>query len=400
MTRVSTAQVFETGIATLQARQRHLTDAQQQLTSGKRISRLSDDPANAARAERALAAEQRAAADQRALEASRAAMTQLEAAFGDATDLLAQARELVVAAGNPSYSAAERRSIAERIAGLRAQLLAIANRGDGAGGYLFGGQGSAQPPFVDAPGGVQYAAAAGAQQAASDELLPLSTDGERAWLTARSGNGVFETAATTVNGTGWIDAGRVTQPSQLTGQPYSVSFSVGAGGTTYTVLRNGGATALANVPYVSGQAIQIDGMAFTITGAPADGDRFDLAPASDTLSVFDVLEHASTSLAAAAATPTQVTQTVADALRDLDAAGAPLAARRADAGAWLSRLDDVASRVAGQSLRAAGERSNAEDLDMVHAISDFQLQQTGYDAALRAYSMVQRLSMFDYFNGR
>jgi flagellar hook-associated protein 3 FlgL len=33
---------------------------------------------------------------------------------------------------------------------------------------------------------------------------------------------------------------------------------------------------------------------------------------------------------------------------------------------------------------------------MVHAISEFQQQQTGYDAALRAYSMVQRLSLFDY----
>jgi len=33
---------------------------------------------------------------------------------------------------------------------------------------------------------------------------------------------------------------------------------------------------------------------------------------------------------------------------------------------------------------------------MVQAISDFQLQQTSYDAALRAYSMVQRLSLFQY----
>jgi flagellar hook-associated protein 3 FlgL len=33
---------------------------------------------------------------------------------------------------------------------------------------------------------------------------------------------------------------------------------------------------------------------------------------------------------------------------------------------------------------------------MVQAVSSFQNQQTGYDAALRAYSMVQRLSLFDY----
>lgn len=74
MMRVSTAVSFDTGVSTLQQRQRELVDAQQQLTSGKRIARLSDDPSAAARAERALAAEVRAEADQRALDASRSAM--------------------------------------------------------------------------------------------------------------------------------------------------------------------------------------------------------------------------------------------------------------------------------------------------------------------------------------
>lgn len=396
MTRVSTAQTFEAGIHTLQTRQRELTEAQVQMTSGKRISRLSDDPASAARAERAIAAEQRAAADQRALEASRSAVIQIEAAYGDANDLLEQARELVVAAGNPLYGAGERRAIADRLAGLREQLLQIANRGDGTGGHLFGGQGITQPPFVDAPGGVQYAAAPGVQQAASDEALPLAADGRAAWLAARSGNGVFVTAATTSAGSAWIDAGRVTQPSALTGSPYSVQFSVAGGVTTYSVLRNGAATALSGVPYVSGQAIQIDGMAFTVSGAPADGDRFDITPSADDLSVFAVFDRLVAALGNVLATPVQVTQSVADGLRDLEASGAALSSRRADAGSWLNRLDDAESRVAGERLRAAQERSNAEDLDMVHAISEFQLRQTGYDAALRAYSMVQRLSLFDH----
>ena len=33
---------------------------------------------------------------------------------------------------------------------------------------------------------------------------------------------------------------------------------------------------------------------------------------------------------------------------------------------------------------------------MVQAISDFQNQQTGYEAALKTYSMVQRMSLFHY----
>ncbi|HEU5294391.1 MAG TPA: flagellin [Burkholderiaceae bacterium] len=83
-------------------------------------------------------------------------------------------------------------------------------------------------------------------------------------------------------------------------------------------------------------------------------------------------------------------------LRDIDAAALRLGSTRADAGSWLQRIDNVESRAAGQKLLAQSEQSNAEDLDMVHAISAFQLKQTGYDATLRAYSTMQRLSLFNY----
>ena len=384
MIRISTANAFNIGIATLQKRQGDLTDAQQQLTSGKRISRLSDDPVAAARAERARAAQARSDADQRAIDASRATVQQIESAFGDANDLVQQARELLVAAGNTSYGPQERQGLAQQLAAIRSQLLQVANRGDGAGGYLFSGQGVTAPPFVDAAGGVTYAATAGTTHTASSEPLPLAADGRAAFLEARGGNGVFVTAAGSVAGSAWIDAGGVTNPSALTGLPYSLQFSTGGAGSTFTVLRNGAATALTNVPYVSGQAIQIDGMSFTIT------------PSAPDQSLFDTLDSAVAALNNPSLGAGALSQTVADGLRDIDAAALQLSGARADAGSWLQRLDNVESRVADQKVLAQSEQSNAEDLDMVHAISDFQLKQTGYDAALRAYSTMQRLSLFDY----
>jgi flagellar hook-associated protein 3 FlgL len=396
MIRISTANAFNIGIATLQKRQGDLTDAQQQLTSGKRISRLSDDPVAAARAERARAAQARSDADQRAIDASRATVQQIESAFGDANDLVQQARELLVAAGNTSYGPQERQGLAQQLAAIRSQLLQVANRGDGAGGYLFSGQGVTAPPFVDAAGGVTYAATAGTTHTASSEPLPLAADGRAAFLEARGGNGVFVTAAGSVAGSAWIDAGGVTNPSALTGLPYSLQFSTGGAGSTFTVLRNGAATALTNVPYVSGQAIQIDGMSFTITGVPSNGDNFTITPSAPDQSLFDTLDSAVAALNNPSLGAGALSQTVADGLRDIDAAALQLSGARADAGSWLQRLDNVESRVADQKVLAQSEQSNAEDLDMVHAISDFQLKQTGYDAALRAYSTMQRLSLFDY----
>ena len=57
--RISSANAYDNTIETLQRRQSDLSDLQTRLTSGKRVLKASDDPAAAARAERALAAEMR-----------------------------------------------------------------------------------------------------------------------------------------------------------------------------------------------------------------------------------------------------------------------------------------------------------------------------------------------------
>ena len=398
--RITTANSFAATVDNLQQRQQDLQLAQDRLTSGKRVARASDDPAAAARVERALATSARAVADQRGLQASRSAMQQVEAALGGATEAMQQVRELLVAAGNGSYTDAERANLGARIRGLREQLFSIANRGDGSGGYLFGGQGSAQPPFVDGVGGVSFRGADGQAKVQAGDLLPMTHDGAAAWLGARSGNGVFVTGPAVANGNGaWIDGGSVVDPALLTGDDYRVDFSVAAGVTTYTVLRNGAATAQVNVPYVSGQAIQFDGMAVTVQGTPADGDRFDVTPSTADLSLFDVLDRVAGDLQTGGRSKAQVAQTVASGLRDLDASFGNLQLQRSMAGESLNRLDSVESRLAETKLDAQTERSLAEDLDMVEALSDFQNKQSGYEAALSTYSLVQRMSLFQYLNG-
>jgi flagellar hook-associated protein 3 FlgL len=308
--RVATLSSFERGLSTLQRRQSEMAEQQEKLTSGKRVARASDDPAAAARAERAMAAQLRVDADQRALDASRNAVLQAESALGDAGELLQQAREHVLAGGNASYSDQERQGLAVAIRGLRDQILSVANRGDGAGSYLFGGQGTSVPPFTDAPGGVRFEGDGGATMTANSQPLPLTVDGGSTWLKA------------------------------------------------------------------------------------PDPDL-----GTDTLSVFDVLDRLATELETPGRSNDDITATVREGVKDLDAVMNHMLSSRSRLGEVLNRADSVEVRLSQQGLMAAAERSAAEDLDMVEAVSDFQTQQTGYDAALKAYSMVQRLSLFDYVSG-
>ena len=396
--RISTARATEAGIETLSKRQQQMAEMQEQLTSGLRVRKASDDPAAAARAERALAGEMRSDASQRAVDASRTVMSQTESAMSDANDLLQEAREAIVAAGNASYSDEERQGVAAKLTAIRQQLMSVANRTDGAGTYLFGGQGASTQPFSDQPGGVQYQGVAGEVHTEGSTDLPLSVDGQAVWMTARTGNGVFQTSAAAGVSNAWIDNGQVSDPSALTGSTYTLQFSVSGGATTYAVLKDGLPTAVTAAPYSSGQDITVDGMNFKISGTPATGDQFTVAPSTPSLSVFDTLDSAISQLSTPGRTTAQIAQGNTDSLRDLDQSMSQVQRARAVAGEVLVRIDNESSRLDTQKLANQTERSKAEDLDMVSAISNFQNMQTGYDAALKSYSMVQRLSLFQYLS--
>jgi flagellar hook-associated protein 3 FlgL len=305
--RITTQFAYQTSIDNLQRRQQALTDSQERLTSGLRVQRASDDPSAAARAERARAAAARADSEQRALDASRNAMQMSEGVLGSAGELMQQVRERLLQAGNGSLTDGERNVLADAIHGLRNDLFALANRGDGSGRYLFGGQGSDQPPFVDAPGGVVYVGTGGGQNVAAGEDTPLAIDGQIAWL-----------------------------------------------GTA------------------------------------------DPATPGATISPFSALDKIVAGLSTPGQTPAQVSQTLRTGLTEIDATAGTLSAWRSRAGEALNRIDAIAGRLADRKLDAERQRTEAEELDLVAAISDFQNRQTGYDAALKSYSIVQRLSLFDY----
>ena len=395
--RVSTANRYEAAVDSLQRRQRDMAEAQTAMTNGKRINKPSDDPTGAARAERAYISGERISSEQRLVDASRSAMVLAESALGQASELMQTARETLVSAGNGSYSPKERAAQANQLSQLRSQLLALANQGNGAGGFLFGGQGATAIPFLDTPSGVQPAGAGGQALLSSSEQLPSTVDGQSIWLAARSGNGVFVSGAVAGNaGTGWIDAGTVSNPGELTGASYSIEIGDVNGVTSYTVLADGQPTALTDVPYRAGEAITVDGMSLHIKGVPVAGDRFTVTPSTPDLDAFEALDRAIATLKDPNANAGQVAQAVNSGLRDVDAVMGHMQAARAETGAVLTRLDSIDGRNQDRALWAKSVQADAEDLDMVQAVSTFQNQQTGYQAALQSYAMVQRLSLFDY----
>ena len=97
-------------------------------------------------------------------------------------------------------------------------------------------------------------------------------------------------------------------------------------------------------------------------------------------------------------TASQIAQSNSSNIRALDGSMSQLASARSKVGETLNRIDSVTGRLEDSRLASQTERSAAEGLDMVKAISEFQDKQTGYDAALKSYSMVQKISLFNYIS--
>src|SRR6185436_9715354 len=116
----------------------------------------SDDPIAASNA---LTTEQaRAAAEQfqRNQGFAQGTLQLAEGTLAQVGEVLQQARTLVIAAGNGSLGPKDRGSLALDLRGTIDTLLALANTGDGAGGYLFSGYQESVQPFAASMAGIAY----------------------------------------------------------------------------------------------------------------------------------------------------------------------------------------------------------------------------------------------------
>ncbi|MBP6008976.1 MAG: flagellar hook-associated protein FlgL [Rhodoferax sp.] len=410
-TRLGTANAYDSSLYNLAARQSSLANLHDKLTSGKRITSASDDPTSAAIAERSLTRISRLAADQRALDSQTNAIALAETTLGEITETLQSFRELVVSAGNGGHSAAERQAIAFELTGLRDQIISSSNLKDTNGLPLFGALGSALRPFTGpqatAP---DYTFAGLPGQAASQAVaIPTALDGDSAFMLHPVRDQSFNVTVSTVGASNTLRSGAVSVSNaslastdsyqiQITGLDttttpgntivqYSVTnTTLGTPAVTYTA-----------APYVTGQTASIAvtgmaGLALTLTGSPAVGNKVNVSPNA---SIFSVMDNAIKDLTSAT-TSNAVGQAVGQALSNLDIGMQRVSIVRGKAGDLLGRAERITANQQKRGVQLESDRSTAEDMDMVKGISDFNNLQTGYQAALQTYAQVQKLSLFNF----
>lgn len=401
---------------------------QEQIATGKKDLRPSQDPVAAAR----LSSVKEIEADlRRFTDNIGAAKTRLGLAdkvLEGVQNIMVRTNELAIQAANGTNSQADRLAIQAEVDQLRDAMIGLANTTDDRGQALFGGYVMRDSPFVKTQdGAVAYAGDTGQTTVlVSDRLmLPTGISGAEVFMRIDTDEGpisvfdvfaglsaALETAsdtATELTVPGGrvridVDTARAPQLHEITltgplgsariaaelvaGAPDALVDAINA------VSASTGLSALAEINgsgvFVTAQGGGSIGLSdYQIAGQPVAD-----APLRASMTVTPVND---------VGTPTDMPRMLADAdqsiansIQQLQAGLEHVGLQRARVGAFYNAADIQSEALARKELLIAETRSGIEDADMAEVISKLQALLVSRDAAQQVFAKLSQQSLFDY----
>jgi flagellar hook-associated protein 3 FlgL len=398
--RISTSMLNDIALNGIESDQSALSKTQSELSTGLSINSPSDNPAGEVQLLQLTAATTQLTQYTSNGQSATASLNLEENALSSATTTLQSVQSLVTEANGGTESSSNLQAIATEIQQLGQQLMGTANSTNGSGEYLFAGYSVNTQPFSrGGTGSVLYNGDSGVRsvQVNSDTSVQVGDSGSSVFMNVPTGNGTFTTSASSTNtGTGVVDAGSVTDAAAWTPGTYTVSFT---DATDYRVTDSlGNVVGSGTYDPSNGGSIQFKGVEVGITGAPAAGDTFTVAP-SGTGSVFDTLDHlvsALNSAGSSSASKAQLSSTLASGLQQLDNVLQQVSNVNTAVGSRISLISSVGTSLSSESTTLTTETTNLDGLDYAAATAQYSQQYVALQAAEQTYAQIGNLSLFKY----
>jgi flagellar hook-associated protein 3 FlgL len=306
-------------------------------------------------------------------------------------------RDLALQANNSSVSSQGRTAIAAQAAQIQNSLISLANTQDGNGEYIFGGFSTNNQPFTLTASGANYAGDQGQRQVqiAAGQTIADGDNGNSVFNQIKTGNGTFRASAAAGNtGTGVLGASTVQNPAAYNGGTYAINFIAA---NTYEV-RDSANVLVTSGTYTDGQSIAFRGVQVTLTGQPATGDSFTVAPSSNQ-SLFTTVQNLVNALqvgGGTSAAQAKLNNSLGDAINSIDQGLGQTSNVRATIGARLNSITTQLSVSSSQQIQLKASISSLQSLDYAAAITTLDLQNTTLSASMQAYTLTQGLTLFKY----
>ena len=386
--------------------QSKLSHVQQQVATGLRVMRPSDDPVASAQLINFQNVKRQVEQYQTNIDAASARLSLESGVLEGAVTILQRARELALYANNGSQTNATRGYIAEEINQLNEELMGLANTIDADGEYLFAGsKGNFRPFSIDVKG--QYVYSGDDTQRLINigprRKIPVNDTGTEVFRRIREGNGNFVVRESPHNrGSGVVNQGAVS--GFYENGVFAVIFDKKESPhwdepLTYKVIDDKGQVVVPpGATFAEGNDIEFEGVKFFIQGEPEAGDFFVIRP-SEHKDIFTTMNDLTKSLKISRNGDDDKAHLHNDvnlALAGIDSSLDRILDISANVGTRLRSLDNQQRVNEGFLVQLAEMRSNVEDLDYGKAMTEFNLRKAGLDASQKSFVQVQDLSMFNY----
>ncbi|HWJ34477.1 MAG TPA: flagellar hook-associated protein FlgL [Steroidobacteraceae bacterium] len=320
-----------------------------------------------------------------------------DSALSQVQSALQSLRDLALQANSGTVSSQNRSSIAAQATQIQSSLVSLANAQDGNGEYIFGGYSTQTQPFALNATGASYSGDLGQRQVqiAAGQSIPDGDSGATVFNQIKTGNGTFTATAGVANtGSGVVGANSVSNAAAYDGGTYAINFTAA---NTYEV-RDSSNVLVTSGSYTDGQAISFRGVQVTLSGQPATGDTFSVAPSTNQ-SIFTTVQNLVTALQASSSTVganTQLSNSVNVALNNIDQALNQTSNVRADIGGRLNAITTQLSVSSSQQIQLQSSISSLQSLDYASATTKLSEENVTLSAAMQAYTLTQNLSLFKY----
>ncbi|MBC3766783.1 flagellar hook-associated protein FlgL [Neptunicella marina] len=404
--RISTNQLFDLSVKGVLDNQSKLSHVQQQLSSGKKLLRPSDDPVGASQVIRLTEELNQIAQYQANNNLLKNSLEQEEVVMENMKNALNRARQLAVEAGNGIFAEVDKAAIGIEIEQIRGEAFDLMNSRNAEGEYIFAGYQSHSPAFEfnpSSPGNKYNFVGDDGQNEIQISPTVRVKNGD-------SGKYVFEDVParlkTSITGSSVPATLKISQQDshdffhennydRLTPANNNYQIQVIAPGDQATVTQVNTGTVVGTYSYNADQPFVFKGMEFNFQGGAGDTVDFTLQT-PEKKNIAETLNDFAIALNDENISDADFAEALADALVGIDNASKRLADANSAVGGRLNVAESVFASNLDLEITNKLARSSIDEVDYAEAVTELSKQENALQAAQSTFSRVTQLSLFDY----
>ena len=422
--RISSSQYFTMNVETMDNQQASLANMYAQISSGKALQTAADNPLGAAQAVALTSQAANLAQYSTNQSSALTSLQQEDSTLSSVTNVMQSIQSLVVNAGNGTLNDTDRSALATQLQGYRSTLMTLANTTDANGNYIFAGFQGGSKPFSDNASGVgaTYDGGPGQRQVqiSDTRTINVADPGSAIFQSVSSNESSPVSSGSAANtGSGTIGPVSVSDSSDPANSLiYTITFGTTTTGTppasvsSYSITSTDPSTTPPTVtapttptPYTAGSNITVGSQTVAISGTPASGDTFTVAPANTgTISDTDIFTTLD-SLVNALKQPADSASAQATLQNALTTAGSKISntynnvlTTQTAVGGREQEVTATQTAMQTTSTQTANNLSDLVSVNLPSAISQYEMTQNSLQAAQQAFAQIQKMSLFNYLS--